>query len=154
LFFVAVLAALAPAFAQEDVAETKANTQVDTTPIAETPITAADRAHWAFAPIQPPSRPGINGQSWQRTGIDTFILARLESKGIHPAPEADRATLLRRLSFDLAGLPPTPQRLAAFEGDKSPDAYERQVDRLLAAPTLGERCGQYWLDLARFAETD
>ena len=89
-----------------------------------------------------------------RNPIDAFILARLEERGLPHAPEADRATLLRRLSFDLTGLPPTPDELDAFLADRSPLAYERLVDRLLASPHYGERWGQHWLDLARFAETD
>jgi uncharacterized protein DUF1553/uncharacterized protein DUF1549 len=145
---------LTVAVAQEDVAETKANFKIDTTPITEIPITPADRSHWSFAPIQRHPQPATKNTHWLRTGIDAFILARLEAKDLGPAPEADRQTLLRRLAFDLTGLPPTPGDLAAFENDRSPDAYERQVDRLLASPAFGERYGQYWLDLARFAETD
>jgi hypothetical protein len=145
---------LLPVQAQEDVAETKASTHIDTTPIKEAPITASDRSHWSFAPVQQQPLPETKRAQWLRTAIDAFILARLESKDIQPAPEASRPTLLRRLSFDLTGLPPTPEELAPFEADQSPDAYERRVDRLLASPAFGERYGQYWLDLARFAETD
>src|SRR5262249_41331310 len=140
--------------AQEDVAETKSNFKIDTTPIKEAPITDAERAHWAFAPIKRQPLPATKDQSWHRTGIDTFILGKLEAKDIAPSPAADRPTLLRRLALDLTGLPPTPEQVAAFEHDQSPDAYERQVDRLLASAAFGERYGQYWLDLARFAETD
>jgi len=143
------------ALAQEEVAETAVNkTPIDTRPIVEAPITDADRSHWSFAPIQRQPLPATKNTTWLRTAVDPFILARQEAKGIGPAAEADRAGLLRRLSFDLAGLPPTPDELAAFENDKSPDACERQIDRLLAAPAFGQRWGQYWLDLARFAETD
>jgi len=157
-----IVAALATAFAvpaggqqQEIVAETPKNlTPVDTTPIKEAPITDSDREHWAFAPVVRHALPATKQAQWLRTAADAFILAKLEAKGIQPAVEAGRATLLRRLSFDLIGLPPTPEALAAFEGDQAPDAYERQVDRLLASPAFGERLGQYWLDLARFAETD
>ncbi len=89
-----------------------------------------------------------------RNPIDAFILARLEERGLPHSPPADRATVLRRLRFDLTGLPPTPDELDAFLGDHSPLAYEALVDRLLASPQYGERWGQHWLDLARFAETD
>jgi hypothetical protein len=142
------------ALAQEDVAETTARPAIDATPIAETPITAADREHWAFRPIARPALPAPKDQAWTRGRIDSFILARLEQEGSRPAAEASRSTLLRRLSFDLAGLPPSPDQLAAYEVDRSPDAFERVVDRLLASPTYGERWAQHWLDLARFAETD
>ena len=99
-----------------------------------------------------PDRPRI--EAWVRNPIDAFILARLEENGLRPAPEADRATLIRRLSFDLTGLPPTPEEVDAFLDDDSPDAYERLVDRLLASPQYGERWAQHWLDLARYADTD
>src|SRR5262245_44805485 len=140
---------------QEDVAEAKtANIPIDTTPIVEPPITEADRAHWSFAPLKRPELPAVKNAAWPRSAIDSFVLAKLESKVVAPAPTAERTTLLRRLSFDLLGLPPTPEELAGFELAVSPDAYERQLDRLLASPAFGERWGQYWLDLARFAETD
>jgi hypothetical protein len=120
----------------------------------EAEITESDRDHWAFQPVRRPNVPSVQNADWVRNDIDAFILVRLELKQIAPAREADRATLLRRLSFDLTGLPPTPEELAAFLADESPDAYERQVDRLLASPAYGERWAQHWLDLARFAETD
>jgi hypothetical protein len=91
---------------------------------------------------------------WARTPIDGFILARLLEHGLTPAPEADRRTLIRRLSFDLTGLPPTPEEIAAFLADDHPDAYERLVDRLLATPRYGQRWGRHWLDLVRYAESD
>ena len=94
------------------------------------------------------------GAAWVRNPIDAFILAELEENGLPHAPEADRPTLLRRLSFDLTGLPPTPEEVDAFLADRSPDAYERLVDRLLASPHYGERWAQHWLDLARYADTD
>ncbi|MFN0051413.1 MAG: DUF1549 and DUF1553 domain-containing protein, partial [Planctomycetales bacterium] len=160
--------ALAPALAQEDVAETKANSAIDATPIVEPAITDTDREHWSFAPIQRHPLPLTRQPEWLRTGIDAFILAKLAAKDLQPAPAADRPTLLRRLSFDLTGLPPTPEEIAAIlspspppplahsvahDGDR-PDWYERVVDRLLASPAFGERFGQSWLDLARFAESD
>jgi len=121
---------------------------------AEKPVTAEDRRHWAFIPPQRPAVPKVPDPDWVRNPIDAFILARLEANGLRPAPEADKSTLLRRLSFDLTGLPPTPAELAAFLADAGPDAYERVVDRLLASPHLGVRWAQHWLDLARYADTD
>ena len=115
---------------------------------------AGDPDHWAFNPPQRPRVPRVNESSWIKGPIDSFILAQLEERGLRPSPEADRATLLRRLSFDLTGLPPTPVEIDAFLADRSPLAYERLVDRLLASPHYGERWGQHWLDLARYAETD
>jgi hypothetical protein len=141
--------------AQEDVAETPANKPViDTKPITEAPITDGDRAHWAFAPIVRAKLPAVEHADWLKTPVDAFILTKLEKKTVVPAGEASPHTLLRRLALDLVGLPPSPEELAAFEADKSPDAYERLVDRLLASPHYGERWGQHWLDLARFADTD
>ena len=118
------------------------------------PITAEDRAHWAFVPPKKAEPPPPNEANWARNVIDGFVLARLEAEGLTHSPEADRPTLLRRLSFDLIGLPPTPEEVAAFEADSSPGAYEAQVDRLLAGPHYGERQAQHWLDLARYADTD
>ena len=140
---------------QEPVAESVgARTTIDTTPIVEAAITAGDRAHLAFAPVIRAPLPSVRGPEWARNGVDAFIQAKLDAAGIAPAEEASRVTLLRRVTFDLTGLPPTPEELTAFESDASPDAYERLVDRLLASPTFGERWAQHWLDLARFAETD
>ena len=86
--------------------------------------------------------------------IDQFVLARLSSEGLKPSPEADRATLLRRLSLDLVGLPPSPKEIDAFVADTAPDAYEKQVDRLLASPHYGEKWARHWLDAARYADSD
>lgn len=122
--------------------------------VHEIPITADDRDHWAFQPLERPQPPQVENTSWPRTPIDQFILARLEDDGLAPAPMADRATLARRLWFNLLGLPPSRDDVRRFAGDDSPDAYERLVDRLLASPHYGERWAQHWLDLARFAETD
>src|SRR5262249_32815067 len=97
--------------------------------------------------------PAVKNGAWPRTPIDRFILAKLEAKGLAPSPEADRRTLLRRVTFDLVGLPPTPEEVEAFVHDRSPDAYEKVIDRLLASPHYGERWGRYWLDVARFADT-
>jgi hypothetical protein len=109
--------------------------------------------HWSFQPVKRPPVPSIRtGQV--RNPIDAFVLARLEKEGLKPSPEADRATLLRRLALDLTGLPPTPEEIDAFVKDHRPDAYERQVDRLLASPHYGERWGRHWLDLARYADSN
>ncbi|MCX6613397.1 MAG: DUF1549 domain-containing protein [Acidobacteria bacterium] len=110
--------------------------------------------HWAFQPIKPQAIPAVNNSTWARNAIDKFILAKLEANQLSPAPEADRATLLRRLSLDITGLPPTLDELNKFLADRSPDAYEKQVDRLLASPHYGERWGRHWLDIARYADSD
>lgn len=112
------------------------------------------QTHWAFTPPVRPTLPEVKNQAWVKNPIDTFVLARLEKEGLKPAPEADRVTLLRRLSLDLIGLPPTPEEVDAFVADKSPNAYEKQVDRLLASPHYGERWGRHWLDAARYADSD
>ena len=126
----------------------------DTATLREDPITDGERDHWAFRPLVRPMPPDVGDSAWPRNPIDQFILARLEQEQLAPLPPADRATLLRRVSFDLIGLPPTPEEIAAFVADDSPLAYERLVDRLLASTAYGERWAQHWLDLARFAETD
>jgi mono/diheme cytochrome c family protein len=110
--------------------------------------------HWAFIAPARPALPRVKNESWVRTPIDQFILARLEREGLTPSPEADRVTLLRRLSLDLIGLPPTVAEVDAFLNDKSPSAYEKQVERLLASPHYGERWGRHWLDAARYADSD
>ena len=112
------------------------------------------RIHWAYeAPKRPDPPSALKESKWVRNPIDRFVLARLEKEGLRPSIEADRPTLLRRLSFDLTGLPPTPAEVDAFVKDRSPDAYEKQVDRLLASPHYGERMAMQWLDLARYADT-
>ena len=116
-------------------------------------IAAAARRHWAFRPVGDPTPPTVRDAAWPRDPLDRFILARLEAAGLTPSPPADRRTLIRRVTFDLVGLPPTPEEVAAFEADPSPDAYVRLVDRLLASPRYGERWGRYWLDVARYADT-
>jgi hypothetical protein len=110
--------------------------------------------HWAFIPPVRPSLPPVKNARWVRTPIDRFVLAKLESESLAPSPEADRSTLLRRLSLDLIGLPPTPQEVDAFLKDKSPQAWEKQVDRLLASPHYGEKWARQWLDGARYADSD
>jgi mono/diheme cytochrome c family protein len=109
--------------------------------------------HWAFKPMVEPPLPEVHDPGWVRNPIDQFVLAKLDEKGLAPAPPADRPTLLRRAYFDLTGLPPTPEDVAAFVADGSPDAYEKVVDRLLASPHYGERWARHWMDVAHFAET-
>lgn len=148
------------AFAQEDTADTKRRLVPDERPIVELPITAGDRDHWSFKPVVRPPLPAVESRYTTFTlqpavtGIDHFILERLAKKGLAFAPPARDATLIRRVTFDLTGLPPTAAEREAFETDHAPDAYEQLVDRLLASPAHGEHAGQAWLDLARFAETD
>ncbi|MEX2172261.1 MAG: DUF1549 and DUF1553 domain-containing protein [Pirellulales bacterium] len=120
----------------------------------EPAITPSDREHWAFRPLAAPTVPHVGDTSWPRNPIDDFILARLRDARLEPSPEADRGTLIRRVTLDLTGLPPTPLEVEQFLADKESCAYERVVDRLLASPAYGERWAQHWLDLARFAETD
>jgi hypothetical protein len=112
------------------------------------------RTHWAFQPITSPTVPKIQDSSWIHTGIDRFVLAKLEAAGLAPAPPADRRTLLRRATFDLIGLPPSPAETAAFEEDPRPtrDAFAAVVERLLASPHYGERWARHWLDVARYAD--
>src|SRR5215469_5090583 len=120
------------------------------------PCVQADPPHWSFRPRTHPAVPMITdsaSRTWVRTSIDAFVLARLKASGLRPAPEADRITLIRRLSFDLTGLPPTPAEVDAFVKDQAPDAYEKLVDRLLASSHYGERMALYWLDLVRYADT-
>jgi hypothetical protein len=108
---------------------------------------------WAFRPLARPPAPAVKNQSWARTPVDAFILARLEAEGLRPGPEADRRTLIRRLTFDLHGLPPTPEEIDRFLRDGAPNAYERLVDRLLASPRYGERWGRHWLDVVHYGDT-
>ncbi len=117
-------------------------------------ISLARRSFWSFQPFKMPVTPSVKNARWAKTAIDRFVLAKLESQGISPAPAADRRTLIRRATFDLTGLPPTPEEIEAFEKDKSPQAFEKVVDRLLASPRYGERWGRHWLDVARYAEDD
>jgi len=109
--------------------------------------------HWAYIPLRRPAVPQTEHTGWVRNPIDAFILHTLETKQIRPSPEAAKAGLLRRLSLDLIGLPPTPQEVDAFLKDNSAGAYEKQVDRLLASPHFGERMAVPWLDVVRFADT-
>ncbi len=109
--------------------------------------------HWAFTPVQTATPPSVKRADWPKQPIDFFVLARLEQEGLTPSPEADKARLIRRVTFDLTGLPPTLEETKAFLADSSPDAYEKVVDRLLASPAYGERMATDWLDVARYADT-
>ncbi|MGP0064233.1 MAG: PSD1 and planctomycete cytochrome C domain-containing protein [Isosphaeraceae bacterium] len=109
--------------------------------------------HWAYHPIRKPAVPDVRHRDWPITPLDSFVLAKLEASGLAPSPAADRRVLLRRVSYDLIGLPPTAEEIAAFEADRAPDAFARVVDRLLASPHYGERWGRHWLDVARYADT-
>src|SRR6202012_2751951 len=112
------------------------------------------RPHWAFSkPVRPQLPTVAQNDGWARTPIDAFILARLKKEGLHPSPEADKETLIRRVTLDLTGLLPTPAEVRAFEKDTSPDAYEHVVDRLLASPRYGEDRARYWLDYCRYSDT-
>jgi hypothetical protein len=110
------------------------------------------RQFWSFRPVRPQPLPSVRDIAWPRNDLDRFVLARLEGEGLRPAPAADRRTLIRRATFDLIGLPPTPEEIDAFLADDSPRAFERVVDRLLASPHYGERWARHWLDVARYAE--
>ena len=118
---------------------------------ATTWAATAEKSHWAWQLL---NRPAVPESSKQTNPIDAFVLQRLRQSGLGFAPEADRRTLIRRLTFNLTGLPPTPREINAFIKDISPEAYGKLVDRLLASPAYGEHWAQHWLDLARFAETD
>ena len=111
------------------------------------------RSHWAWQPVALGEPPAVGDEAWPRGAVDRFILARLEAEGLDPAPRADRRTLIRRLSFDLRGLPPPPAEVARFVGDPSPDAYANLVDRYLASPHFGERWARHWMDLFRYSES-
>ncbi len=111
------------------------------------------KPHWAFTKVEKPALPKVKNEAWVRNDIDRFILKKLEDKNMKPSPEASKTTLLRRVSLDLTGLPPTPEEVTAFLNDKSPNAYEKAVDRLLASPHYGEHMAVPWLDAARYADT-
>jgi hypothetical protein len=118
------------------------------------PTAAADANHWAWKKPVRPAPPAVNGRAWPQNAIDLFVLAKLEAAGLAPAPPASHEALIRRVSLDLIGLPPTPEEIGAFVNDPAPDAYGRLIDRLLASPHYGERWGRHWLDVARFAESN
>jgi len=123
-------------------------------PSAGAPVTATGAKHWAYIPPVRPAIPAVHNQAWVRNPIDAFILSRLEKEGLQPSHEASRETLIRRVSLDLIGIPPTPRETDEFLNDTRPDAYERLVERLLASPHYGERWAWPWLDLARYADTN
>ena len=118
------------------------------------PDSLAGDEHWSYIKPAKPAVPSVKDATWARNPIDRFVLARLEKDGLHPSPEASKETLIRRLSLDLIGLPPTPAEVEAFVDDTQPDAYDRLVDRLLASPHYGERWARMWLDLARYADSN
>ncbi|MDQ3333356.1 MAG: DUF1549 domain-containing protein, partial [Planctomycetota bacterium] len=126
-----------------------------TNPTEGSPLAAPSGTadHWSFQPLTRPAVPSVEGRAWPQTPVDRFVLAKLEAEKLSPSPRAEKRTLLRRLSIDLVGLPPTYEEIAAFVADESPDAYARAVDRLLASPAYGERWGRHWLDVARYADT-
>ncbi|MGH9848001.1 MAG: DUF1549 and DUF1553 domain-containing protein, partial [Blastocatellia bacterium] len=121
---------------------------------SDLPFTKEQRNHWAYQKVQKPAVPKIKRRIRVKTPIDAFVLEKLEAKGLAPAPRADRVTLIRRATFDLTGLPPAPDEVKAFLDDKSPRAFEKVVDRLLASPRYGEKWARHWLDLARYAESE
>ena len=121
--------------------------------LAKLEITPAQRHFWAFQPVKDSAPPAVKDSSWPLTPIDRFILSKLESKGLQPAGVADRRTLIRRATFDLIGLPPTPEEIEAFLADQSSAAWEKVIDRLLASPHYGERWGRHWLDVVHYADT-
>lgn len=116
-------------------------------------FTEQEKAYWSFQPIGRPAAPQVRDKDWVRTPVDAFILSRLEERGLRPAPETDRMTLIRRATFDLTGLPPTEAEIRDFIADKSPAAYEKLIERLLASPRYGEKWGRHWLDVARYADS-
>jgi hypothetical protein len=116
-------------------------------------ITPEQKQFWSFQPIKPTLPPAVRDAAWAQSEVDRYVLAALETRGLRPAAPADRRTLVRRVTFDLTGLPPTPEEVEAFVNDPRPDAYPRLVDRLLASPAYGERWGRHWLDLARYTDS-
>lgn len=118
------------------------------------PVDAKARQFWSFLPVKRPALPKVKNAAWVKTPIDAFVLAKLEKNGLSPAPAAPETALLRRITYDLTGLPPTETEVRAFLADQSPNAYEKVVDRLLASPHYGERWARHWLDLVRYAETN
>ncbi|HEY1187084.1 MAG TPA: PSD1 and planctomycete cytochrome C domain-containing protein [Gemmata sp.] len=117
-------------------------------------VTEEAKKYWAYQPVKRPPVPEVKDKGWVRTPIDAFVLAKLEAKGLKPVTPADKAALIRRATYDLTGLPPSPEEVDAFVADTAPDAYEKLLDRLLASPQYGEKWGRHWLDVVRFAETN
>ena len=134
----------------------KMGAPVPNSAVVSGPLTVVARAranHWAFQQVRKPAVPAVADSTWVKNPIDNFVLAMLQRKHIKPAPPADRRVLIRRVTYDLTGLPPTPEEVRAFVEDQQPDAYSRVVERLLASPHYGERWARYWLDVARYADT-
>ena len=151
----AALLLLAVLFTQALASQTVAAEPARTPPaLVEPPISDTDYGHWAFRPLFRAELPEVQRRAWCLSPVDRLVLAAQERRELGPLPPADKTTLLRRVTFDLIGLPPTPGDVDEFLADAAPDAYERALDRLLAAPAFGERQSQHWLDLARFADTD
>ncbi len=115
-------------------------------------ITTEQRAFWSFQPVKPVAPPNVKDVNWGRTEIDRFLASKLEARGLRPVRRADRRTLIRRAAYDLSGLPPTAEEVDAFEHDRSPDAFAKVIDRLIASPRYGERWGRLWLDVARYSD--
>jgi hypothetical protein len=149
-----LLVASAAPLAAEDKTVHTGNSTDNSAAVREPEITPSDRDHWAYRPLSRAAIPQVDDRDWPAGPIDRFMLQRLESEGLRPAARADRRVLIRRLSWDLRGLPPSEREVDAFLADRHPDAYERLVDRMLASEDFGHRWGQLWLDQARFAETD
>lgn len=147
---------VAAAWAAE--ADKNADKTYDVKPAAAAPPSRAPRpvqaAHWSYQDVQNPAVPAVKQKNWVRTPIDAFVLAKLEANNLKPSEDADRATYIRRATLDTWGIVPTPEEVKAFVNDKSPKAYEKLVDRLLASPRYGERWGRRWLDLTRYADSD
>lgn len=117
------------------------------------PLTEEERKFWAFQPVTHPAVPVVRDKAWAKSAVDAFLLAKMEAKNVRPAKATDKERLLRRVTFDLHGLPPTPEEIRAFLADSAPDAFAKVVDRLLASPRYGEKWGRYWLDVARYADS-
>jgi hypothetical protein len=121
----------------------------DSAPAANSWTQPSQQGHWAYQPVYRPQSPQVQNKDWVRSPIDALVLARMEAKGVKPSQDAGRTALIRRATLDVWGMVPTPEQVKAFVEDKSPDAYEKLVDRLLASPHYGERWGRRWLDLTR-----
>ena len=139
---------------KNDKSDKTGKTSADAVKHGPPPVNAETMRFWSFQPVRRPALPTVKQAAWSANPIDRFILSKLETKGLAPAPPAAKTALLRRATYDLTGLPPTPDEVSAFWADKSVDAYAHVIDRLLASPQYGERWGRHWLDLVRYAETN
>ena len=128
--------------------------EIDDPHASITEINDKTRSHWSYRPMERPPVPKVRNTEWQNNPVDAFIMAKLENEKLQANPPATRAALLRRASYDLTGLPPTLEEIRAFENDRSPDAWQKQIDRLLASPHYGEKWARHWLDLVRYAESN